>query len=109
MSLESTQPRHITSFLIKDILASNEESNISETALYKDSLSSKIHHTSSVEDSEQDSSRPFPFSDSRIRFGQPTGGYEVHRFHKDRSESKFEQDSTGIRFEHHVSTGKNIL
>ncbi len=110
MSLESAQrsPR-LTSFLIKDILASNEEKNTSETVLYEDSLSSASSHSSALTESELDSPNPFPFSDSCIGFSQTIGGHEEHRVLKDSSESSSEQNPTRARFEPYVSTGKFAL
>ena len=100
MSLESAKrsPR-VTSFLIKDILASREEDNTSETTLYEDSISLQASQSRRG----QNLPKPFPFSDSRIGFGQVTGGHEVH---KDRSNIKPQQNPSTTQFEHHVSTGK---
>lgn len=107
MSLESAQrtPR-VTSFLIKDILAPREEDNTSETTLYEDSISLKAPHSSALKERGQNSPKPFPFSDSRIGFGQVTGVRDVH---KDRSNTKPHQNPNTTQFEHHVSSGKFSL
>ena len=103
MSLENEeQSPRLTSFLIKDILASNEQQP-SETVLYEDSLSSSESSTSSaVTESELDSPNPFPFSDSFIGFNQISRGHKETKAHKDRLESKSEENA--IRFDHLVSS-----
>ena len=103
MSLENEQqsPR-LTSFLIKDILASNEQKS-SETVLYEDSLSESSPSSSATE-SELDSPNPFPFSDSFIGFNHTSRGHEESKAHKDRFESKSEENP--IRLDHLVSSGK---
>ena len=105
MSSENEQqsPR-LTSFLIKDILPSNEQTESSETVLYEDSLSSSESSTSSaVTEIELDSPNPFPFSDSFIGFNQTNKGHKETKAHKNRFESKSQENP--IRFDHLASSG----
>ncbi|CAB3976806.1 homeobox MSX-1, partial [Paramuricea clavata] len=107
MSLKGAQqsPR-LTSFLIKDILASNEDENASETAVYEDSISSESSHSSVLAESEQDSPKPFPFSDSRNGFDETGSGHD-DGFDETHSGHESHNDWSENRFEHYdyVSTG----
>ena len=105
MSLESAQqsPR-VTSFLIKDILASNEDDRTSEATLYGESISLQASLSNSLTERAQNSLKPFPFSDSRIEFGQVNG--ELDSVHNDTSKTKPQQNPGTNQFEHHILTGK---
>jgi hypothetical protein len=110
MSLRNEQQSaRLTSFLIKDILASNEQES-SDRVLYEDSLSSSEEGSPEctvVTEGEQDLQTPFPFSESFIGFNQSCiGGDKESRVHKDRFESKTEENPNRPRFDHLVSSGK---
>lgn len=107
MSLESAQqsPR-VTSFLIKDILASNEDDRTSEATLYEDSISLQASLSNTLTERAQNSPKPFPFSDSRIGFGEVNSVSEHDSVRKDSSKTKPQQNRGTNQFEHHILTGK---
>lgn len=115
MSLEGARrATRFRSFFIKDILAFDEEDNDAETALHEDFSSSESSHSSAFTEREQDSPKPFPFSDSYLGFGPIARGSRCCVAERnenlqqvERLEKRYElQNSTKIRFEHYLPSGK---
>ncbi|XP_028403135.1 homeobox protein zampogna-like [Dendronephthya gigantea] len=109
MISQSAQARQqnpgVTSFFIKDILASSEVQKTSETTICKDRLSSEGFPSSPVAEGDQDSTRLFTLPHPRIGVDQNSVLQEDNRERKSICESKSEEKPTRVGLEQHVYTG----
>lgn len=113
MSLNNAQAQErnprLTSFFIKDILASNEHEHSYGNTLSEEFSSSDGSQSNPRMESEQDVSKRFAFPDSCAGHSQKTsaiGHEESTRLHQDRSVTTSEKNPPRNRFEQNASTGK---
>ena len=96
----------VTSFFIKDILASNKVQKTSETTLCKDRLSSEGFPSCPVAEGDQDSTKLFTFPHSRVELDQRSASQEENRLQKDISDLKAVQNPRRVELAQHAHTGK---